>query len=131
MKKFLVSILAIIYFTTSVGATVQLHYCMSDLVGWEFSGKTSLSLCTSCGMKKQAQKGCCHNEKKTLKIEKDQKNVETFFNLIKTPVAIINTNYSFYNLHYRPGITNEQLWSHAPPYNLTVPVYLYNCVFRI
>lgn len=131
MKKFLVSILAILYFTTSVGATVQLHYCMSDLVGWELSVKTSSSFCSSCGMQKQKHKGCCHDEKKTIKIEKDQKNVETFFNFIKTPVTFISSDHSVYHSLCLSDTFRVLPYGNSPPYNLTVPPYIYNCVFRI
>jgi hypothetical protein len=34
MKKILVSILAVFYLASSVGATVHLHYCMDKFINW-------------------------------------------------------------------------------------------------
>ncbi len=130
MKKFLVSILTIIYITTSIGATVQLHYCMSDLIGWELSAKQPSS-CGTCGMIKKGHKGCCHNEQKIIKIEKDQKSVETSFNFLKAPVASIKTNFSVHPEVDFFSLIEENPVSNAPPEKFKVPVYIYNCVFRI
>ncbi len=130
MKRVLATILAIIYLTTSVGATVQLHYCMSDLVGWELSAKQSSS-CSTCGMTKKGHKGCCHNEQKIIKIEKDQKNVEESSVILKAPLALIQTNYSVFPRVDLFNSIEENPVSNAPPHKYKVPVYLYNSVFRI
>ncbi|HEY4206556.1 MAG TPA: hypothetical protein VGM31_07085, partial [Puia sp.] len=97
MKKVLVTILAFLYLSTSMGATVHLHYCMGKLVGWgllDNGGKA----CLSCGMLKQAagdgcmvaMKGCCHDEQKLIKNEKDQKPGQSSPELVK-PVPVVLT----------------------------------------
>ncbi|HET9057581.1 MAG TPA: hypothetical protein VFN30_12115 [Chitinophagaceae bacterium] len=78
MKKIIVSIVAFLYFLSSVGAVVQVHYCMDKLVGWElWKNKKSSDECSTCGMNKTTEgNGCCKDEERPIKIEKDQKTSE-------------------------------------------------------
>lgn len=104
---------------------------MSDVAGWELSGKSSSSACENCGMKKQSDKGCCHDEKKTIKTQKDQYSVQSFLYIVKSPVVEISSDYLNY---YSTNLSNTiyQLpFSNAPPYTAKVPVHIYKCVFRI
>lgn len=57
----------------STGTTLHLHYCMGQLVK-EGQEHKETSRCSKCGMKKeiQAKKGCCKEEHKLVKIEKEQ-----------------------------------------------------------
>jgi len=81
MKKLLITITALVYFAVSSGATVNLHYCMGKLMSWDLSAK-SKGKCDSCGMEKTGHKGCCHDEHKQLKVEKDQKVSESAFQFL-------------------------------------------------
>jgi len=104
---------------------------MSDLAGLDFLPDASTAPCNSCGMKKQDRKGCCHDEKKTVKSEKDQRSAEVFLSSLKAPVTLINTNCSVYSPVYLSRTIKEHPCSHAPPIRYKVPQYLYNCSFRI
>jgi hypothetical protein len=85
MKKALASILAIIYLSTSMGATVHLHYCMGKLVGWGLMDQGNKN-CHFCGMPKARPdpsnrctadaKGCCHDVHKHFRNGSDQKACE-------------------------------------------------------
>jgi hypothetical protein len=79
MKKLLSAMLALLYLGTSVGATVELHYCMGRLVEWSLWHKDN-SICSNCGMEKKHEltKGCCKDEYKQIKIDKDQKLSRNF-----------------------------------------------------
>jgi hypothetical protein len=132
MKKIVVFILAILYLGLSTGATIHMHYCMGKLVGSALWHNTSNgnNKCSNCGMVKSKKK-CCKDEHKHLQIEKDQNLNESFSQKIQMPdVAIINTHYQFQDIVIA-SVINSIPQSNAPPENLPVPIYLYNCVFRI
>ena len=131
MKKLTILLLMCVYGLSSSGMSITVHYCMSQLVGWEVSGKTSTLACPNCGMKKKGHKGCCHDEKKGIKTEKDQKNVESFLNLIKVSVALSNTDYSAFTSNCLSNTIKGLPFSNAPPNTQKVPIYIYNCVFRV
>lgn len=60
MKKLSSFILAIFYLYFTIGATVNHHYCMGELVGASLFDLKSKE-CGKCGMKKhtEASKDCC------------------------------------------------------------------------
>ena len=80
MKKVLATILAFVYLSTSMGATIHLHYCMGKLASWGLIDHDSKN-CTKCGMVKKtpgshfmaAKMDCCRDEHKQIKTDKDQK----------------------------------------------------------
>ncbi len=90
MKKVLVSILAIIYLSTSMGATVHLHYCMGRLVSWGLADRSGEN-CDFCGMQKMGPSGqcgvgmkdCCHEESRQIRNDKDQKTGQEFCQVMK------------------------------------------------
>ena len=139
MKKFTVAILAILYLGTSIGATVHLHYCMDKLVAWDLGDKEDNKACPYCGMAKTStadehcgsdSKGCCKDEQKQVKIEKDQKATENNFDFSKAsfqPITIspldINVNYTATCLKYPV--------SNSPPRTSSILLFIRNCVFLI
>lgn len=62
MKKFLVAILALLYLTTSTGATVHMHYCMGKLIDWGFTHSKKDS-CENCGMSKRYETAALKKER--------------------------------------------------------------------
>ena len=58
MKKFLTTILALVYLATSTGATIHLHYCMGRLFSWSLVDKDSKT-CGQCGMPKSGKDAHC------------------------------------------------------------------------
>jgi len=132
VKKFFLAILAFVYISTSIGATVHVHYCMGKLAEWGVGHKESSS-CDKCGMVQSIKKtnGCCKDENKFIKNNADQKGAEAAFQTFQSvaitlPVAFIElpavTIFS---------VTERNPSSHAPPRNSGVAVYIRNCVFRI
>ena len=130
MKKFFVTILALIYLTVSSGATVHLHYCMGKLMSWGLSDKEA-GKCGTCGMQKAGHKGCCHDEQKLVKSEKDQKKPEAAFQSLKISTDAIAFNYVELPLLYPSSTVLENPTAHAPPRLGTVPIFVLNCSFRI
>jgi hypothetical protein len=130
MKKFISIIFFLAYFVSSTGATIQLHYCMNKLVSSSLSGKEKPE-CGKCGMEKKGHKGCCHDENKFLKIEKNHEASVLSFDFTK----LLSSHFKpigFSEAHIyilKPSITPTS--NHAPPGARNVPLYLSNSVFRI
>jgi hypothetical protein len=141
MKKFLATILAVIYLSTSMGATLHLHYCMDKLVAWSFGKEeTNKKSCPYCGMAKATNtdkhcgkeiKGCCKDEQKQLKIEKDQKVSETGFDFNKPIFQSTIHSALEINTVYVLSPFLEYPLTHAPPRTQNVSLFVLNCVFRI
>lgn len=130
MKKILVAILAIFYLGTSVGATVNLHYCMGELVNWDLSIQET-HICGNCGMEKVKNKknGCCEDIQHHVQVEKDQKAESRYQPEAPQSVAVITTFPSFV-MPVISSVAQEFPVSHAPPRSI-VPIRIRYCVFRI
>jgi hypothetical protein len=128
MKKILVSILAVIYLASSVGATVHLHYCMDKLINWSLLNSSG-DKCEKCGMKKDG--GCCKDENKFVKNNVDQKVAESAIQLIQmaalaTPAALIYPSEQYFFC-----LIQEYPISNAPPRSNGVGIYILNSIFRL
>lgn len=131
MKKFVVTILAFLYLSASVGATVHFHYCMDKLVEWGLEHNNE-KICNECGMDKSQEKndGCCKDEHKQVKLENDHKGAISF--QLAEALSIALPPQEFELLHISlPSITEQNPLSHAPPRSSTIAAYIRNCVFRI
>ena len=131
MKKFFVAILALLYISTSTGATLHLHYCMGKLADWGLGHNTSRT-CSKCGMEKSDEndKACCKDEHKFIKNSTDQKVVDVNFLI---PVMTPALRASFFEI---PPITFFPAFvkypkTNSPPGNSSVAVYILNRTFRI
>ncbi|MEP6594993.1 MAG: hypothetical protein ABJA71_03560 [Ginsengibacter sp.] len=130
MKKFIVSILAVFYLGSSIGASVHLHYCMDKLIGWSLEHSKN-DRCNKCDMsKRQNGKGCCKDEYKQLKLQNDQKAAASYQTLQLSLVAI-PAHFFALTLVNLPSIAEENPLNHAPPGSENIPLYIRNRVFRI
>ena len=138
MKKIFATILAVIYLSTSMGATVHLHYCMGKLFSWSLTDKESTN-CGQCGMPRSNvgghcmsfKDGCCKDKHAHVQLDKDQKtteNVYTFSDLLF--VAIPHTTTTLPDLNVASYITAYPT-TNAPPEPDKVPLFIRNCHFRI
>ena len=130
MKKLLVSILAIFYLGASIGATVNLHYCMGELVNWDLSIQETHT-CGNCGMEmvKSKKNGCCEDKHQRLQVEKDQKAENRYQPEAPVGVAFITTFPSFV-MPVIASVTEAYPVSNAPPRSI-VPLRIRYCIFRI
>ena len=140
MKKFLVTILALVYLTTSVGATVHMHYCMDKLVTWGLGkNTTNKKSCPYCDMSKSTtdkhcgkeSKGCCKDEQKIVKLENDQKVTDAAIHLAQISAEAITPVFSDYSFEYVSSLIEENSATNAPPRAQNVSLFVLNCVFRI
>ena len=65
----------LIYGSATMGATVHLHYCMDELVGWSLWHSENEE-CGRCGMKED-KTGCCKDEHKHFKLKADHQKAAT------------------------------------------------------
>jgi hypothetical protein len=131
MKKFLIAILVFLYLSSSVGATVHLHYCMDKLVDWGLWNNKS-GKCGNCGMDKSEAKdnGCCKDEQKQVKLENDHKAASGYQVMQLLSVTILDSFFEL-SLINLPSVTEENPLSHAPPRSCSIAAYIRYRVFRI
>ena len=127
MKKFIVTILALVYLVSSAGATIHLHYCMDELVNWSLSEKPANN-CENCGMEKDG--GCCKDEHHFIKSNIDQKTAESYIQLSQI-LAI--TGPTFFIIPSELYFSKKAIHatSHVPPNSSDGDILIRNCVFRI
>ena len=130
MKKLVVAILAFFYISTSVGATVHLHYCMDKLVSWGFSHNEEKK-CGNCGMEKNAnlKSNCCKDEQKQVKLDSDQK-VATGLPFTET-VALLPVYFTELPVTAVPSVAVINPGNHSPPRSSSTALYIRHCVFLV
>jgi len=132
VKKILVAILAIVYISTSVGATVHVHYCMGKMANWGF-GQNEAKTCSKCGMEQSEKKGngCCKDENKFIKNNADQKTAAATLQMAHLIAVDLPVSIYAISIAGLTTVTEENPVSNAPPRSSGVAVYIRNCVFRL
>ncbi len=138
MKKFFAGLLAVLYLSTSMGASIHLHYCMGKLISWGFVNHESRN-CDYCGMPKFngqtgnpiAKKGCCSDEHKQLKTDKDQKLPFGEYEFLKYfPDVSFLQEPGLPEYPVSSGLITRPM-ANAPPDAGIQPLFLRHCNFRI
>jgi hypothetical protein len=129
MKKILVAILLVTYTFAASGASVDLHYCMGKLIGWDFD-YSAKNDCSKCGMQTKPDKGCCDNKQIQSKVDKDQQAVYNSISLTNDHLAIA-AHYTILDdvIIHSKTITHYSI--HAPPLIRSNPICILNCTFRV
>jgi len=129
VKRVLATILAIIYFTASTSASVNIHYCMGKLQSmdlWYAKGKKEV--CANCGM--ISKKGCCEDKHQVVKLEKKYNIPVTGVSATKV-ISLPAPYYQIYLALIQPGDIAGYSSLNSPPGKEYSPLYIRNCVFRI
>jgi hypothetical protein len=134
MKKLFLYLLSFIFIITSSGVMVNMHYCMGKLAGTSMSWVSNTpKKCGKCGMKKSTKqgKGCCHDSKKLIKNVVDQNIAISFFNVDHQLALLPNcSNFETVSIVVSDN-AKQSNYSHAPPDQLGVPIYIADCSFLI
>lgn len=132
MKKFIISLLTLLYISTSTGATIHMHYCMGELAGWGL-GHTESKTCSKCGMENAETKenGCCNDEHTFLKNNTDQKVTESTFREIQLVTTALPAFFIPILSFDYTRVTKTNPISHIPPLDHVVPIYIFDCIYRI
>jgi hypothetical protein len=137
MKRVIASILAVLYLSTSMGATVHFHYCMGRLVSWGLADGES-KYCASCGMAKKAvidgcsvgMKDCCHDEHKHFQSDRAQKPAQSWVEWNLTPALTVLPHIGWNELVVvTPSLAHPV--ANGPPLAGKANVFLRNCNLRI
>ena len=138
MKKVLATILAFVYLSTSVGATIHLHYCMGKLASWGLIDHESRN-CTQCGMVKKTSSGhglaakmnCCKDEHKQIKTDKDQKLFPSEFFKYNVLSQSISLNEPALQGVRTFSVSIEYPNTNAPPLSGKLPLFVIYRNFRL
>lgn len=132
MKKSIAAILAILYFVTTTGATINFYYCNGKRVAHKMA-KTEVPGCSKCPVSKKvvAKKDCCQHEQKFVKLMSDQQVADVSFHIQKlvlfvSPIVFSDNN----NLHFS-SLTRKFPVNNSPPRSSGISIYQRNCVFLI
>jgi len=128
MKKLFTILLFLVYSIATFGIGLKGHYCCGKLksvtVAIIFTEKHK------CG-KSDENNGCCQSKVQPTKINDDQITVAEVQAPAKpfTELHTIQTIWqpSLYNI-LQVTVANS---CHAPPPHISIPIYIYNCVYRI
>ena len=129
MKKVAVTILILLYSTTSIGATVRMHFCMGELILWTVNTKEKDDKCSKCDMK--CEKGCCEEKSQVVKIDNDQKLAKAFFEFSKTNFHVAPTLYQQWQATIISFTVTDFPKANAPPDKGKVPLFVRNSAFLI
>jgi hypothetical protein len=129
VKKIAVILLLLIYGFTTFGATIHMHYCMNEFVGWSFWHSDKDNKCGKCGMKEK-KGGCCKDEHKQVKLKTGYQKtaVAQYFQLLNkvaliTPIADFSFKGTSVSLNFPV--------SNAPPKIPRERLYVLYCIFLI
>ena len=127
MKKFIISIVAVLYITISSGMVFSVHYCMGKISSVKIDLLAN-NLC-SCGSKKES-KGCCKTEHKFIKIEDNHQ--ASFADVVfQSPVQNILSNYNFINTALIQNNEVNTFNTNSPLLLSKQYSYIRNCIFLI
>jgi hypothetical protein len=130
VKKFAAFILLLLYFASTSGATIDMHYCMGKLVSWKISNQKQNNNCEKCGMVKSFHNGCCKDETTQLKVG-DQKIANASLSIEKLTSTCLVPTLWYEEAFQIPSISESNPLINAPPFNIGVPLFIRNRVFRI
>jgi hypothetical protein len=138
MKKVLATILAFVYLSSSMGATIHLHYCMGKLASWGLINHESKN-CSRCGMIKNipssqniaAKMNCCRDEHKQIKTDSDQKLFSSEFSKYSDLSQAITPQVSATENLKAVSISVAYPKTNAPPLYFKLPRFILNCNFRL
>ena len=131
MKKFILSIVTLLYIFGTTGTTLSAHYCMGRLADWSF-GHSREDTCGRCGMEKKSDRdnGCCSDEETFVKNTADQKpDVKPCLSLQPPAYQQVICNN---HLVYLPQAPVAVVFKNQPPPGTSaIPRYILVSSFRI
>lgn len=123
MKKFLVTILALVYLTSTVGATLRLDCCLENLVTLGLDAHLLHDTCSK-------ENKDCNNEHKQAKPGYAQKHTNHPLRVAKSLPATLPA-FPAYSLYAAVALPEAYPVNHAPPQQAACPLFILHCVHRI
>lgn len=130
VKKIAAILLVLVYVSATVGATVHLHYCMNEFVGWTLYDDRS-DKCGKCGMEGKNEEGCCKDEHRHFKLKADHQNTKgvPFLSSLVTPAVVVPV--SDFTCLSSIVFSKEYSNYHPPPDIQKEDLYIFYCFFLI
>ena len=124
MKKFLVTILALVYLTSTVGATLRLDCCLENLV--------SITLPANIHADNWSKENKdCKDEHKQAKLGHEQKHHDNHIRVAKSFPATVTAGLAAYSFHAAATLNEAYPVNNAPPHQAALPLFILHCVHRI
>lgn len=116
MKKVLILIITMFYLLSAIGAPYVEHYCMGENLGISITNE-HWEKCPKCGMKNNANKGCCKDVHKTIKASEQQKTTSVQLHLLAVNALLPLATHQYNNIYFAPEFkeTLGQPSIKAPP----------------
>lgn len=123
MKKLLVTILALAYLTSTIGATVRLDCCLDKLISVTLGSTTQEDL--------WSEEKDCKDDHKQLRLGHEQKRNDAKIRVAKFVTSSINPRIPEYSFHAVSTLTETYPVNNAPPQQAKIPLFILHCVHRI
>lgn len=125
MKKFLVTILALVYLTSTVGASVRLDCCLEKLVLMGLGMSTHESQWQDDGT------GNCKDDHKQARLGHEQKRTDSKIRVAKIVLSSLRTDQPANSFGIISNLLEKYRINRAPPQKGIVPLFILHCVHRI
>ena len=126
MNKIVALILAVLYFTTTSGMVINIHYCMGEVFSVEIN-KSAKEECNKCGAKSKS--GCCNTQLKIVKLNEVHQPVTVNTNTSPASIevaSLVTTNFIVYNT-----VLDKEGDDNSPPILSPPDIFIKNCVFLV
>lgn len=130
LKKLLLILVLVAYASSTIGATVSMHYCMGKLTGTSI-GKTKQEKCPKCGLKqKKAKKSCCDNKEQQLKLKAEHKTNDSEFlkKMLSNDESSAIAFYTESNPFLAVTKTTKSFYPNSPP---ILPKYRLHILYSV
>jgi hypothetical protein len=128
MKKVALILLICIYSLATIGFSINQFYCCGKLESVSVTIAEKVQQKCVPGNEKQ---GCCKNKYQFLKLNDKHFSANEISNPVKYIVDLHSYSASFPSISITDQKNIIAKRSNAPPQYPGVPVYIYNCAFRI
>jgi hypothetical protein len=119
------TILALVYLTSTLGATVRLDCCLEKLV------QVGLGATDPKMQWFDDAKDNCKDDHKQVKLGHEQKRTDSKIRVAKIVPATLNTDHTAYSARIVSALLEKYPVNNAPPKPAIVPLFNLYCVYRI
>ena len=128
MKKVSLILLICIYSLATMGFSLKQFYCCGKLKSISISITQETNQKCSKGNEKS---GCCDNKYQFFKVKDNHITADQVSTPVNHFIDLYLYTSSFQDITFATQKPTIAYRSNAPPLITSVPIYIYNCVFRI
>lgn len=128
MKKLILVLLISIYTTATFGLSVKSFYCCDKLKSTSIAYTPTAD--EKCGMDVKMDK-CCKTTYKFFKVKDNHYGEGNAWSLVKLFTELHFATPAFQPVAITQSSFNVAQYSNPPPLRNGIPIYLFDCVYRI